>query len=642
MAGGEPAGAAGPVDPMAYRLNPEEAVNVAAGISSGAPAGPATQRPPAVPDYSRPAWWQRHPGRVWLLLLLPVVIYLGVFFLYPLLQILRESLFTPDFTLASYRRVFGEPTYLRLILNTLILSVQVTIGTLLIGYPIAVWLSRLRGRPFSVALAMVMLPLWTSALVRNYAWIIVLRRGGPVSNLVEALGMPAPHLLYNETTVLAGMIYTLLPYMVFTLYNSVRTIDMRLISAAQGLGASPARTFLKVFLPLSLPAVSAACLLVFVIAIGFFITPAMLGGGHVHMIAPEIDNQMNLLTDWGFGAALSVVLFVIIAAVMCVGIRAFDVETLGLTRTRGAQTETPGLAAEAARESDTQSAQILARPIATADRQRAYPRPLRAKGRWLLNGFSMAILVLLMLPVVVVAVSSFTASNFIAFPPRGWSLRWYQAVMDDPEWIAAALLSLKAASLSAILSVVLGTVAALSFVRGRFPGARALYALLLAPMIVPLIVMAVGVYFLFVKLHLLGSLWSFVLAYATQTTPIVMLVATSALRRVNVSLERSAMMLGASPLGAFFSVTLPTIWPALAAAGLFAFIHAFDDVVIAEFISGTTSQTLPKKMWVSLVYSIDPTISVVSTVFIVISAALLVCISVIQATARRHTAVSLG
>jgi putative spermidine/putrescine transport system permease protein len=242
----------------------------------------------------------------------------------------------------------------------------------------------------------------------------------------------------------------------------------------------------------------------------------------------------------------------------------------------------------------------------------------------------------LLLPVVVTAGSSFTATNYIAFPPRGWSLRWYRAVLDDPSWIDAALLSIKAAGLSALLAVVLGTVAALCFVRGRFFGGRALYLLLLAPMIVPTIVTAVGVYFLFIELRLLGSVWSFVLAYSVQTIPIVMLVATSALRRVSLPLERSAMILGASPIRAFFSVTMPAIWPALAAAGLFAFIHAFDDVVIAEFIAGTTTETLPKKMWVSLVYSIDPTISVVSTIFLAVSIVLLAAIGMTQMAGRRQ------
>ena len=184
--------------------------------------------------------------------------------------------------------------------------------------------------------------------------------------------------------------------------------------------------------------------------------------------------------------------------------------------------------------------------------------------------------------------------------------------------------------MTTLAAVALGTLASLCLVRGRFVGRQAVYVLVIAPLIVPTIILAVGVYFLFIKLHLLGSVWSFVLAYTVQTLPLVVLVVSSALRRVDVSLERAAVILGASPVRAFFTVTLPAILPAVLAAGLFAFIYAFDDVVIAEFIAGTTTATLPKKMWVSLLYSIDPTVSVVSTVSIVVAVLLLSVIGLVQ------------
>lgn len=582
--------------------------------------------------YAAPGWWQRRPDRMWLLLLLPVVVFLAVFFLYPLLKVLLQSVFTPRFSLSNYEKILGQPTYLSLIWNTIRISFEVAVGTLLIGYPIAAWLGRLRGAALSFGLILVMMPLWTSALVRNYAWIIVLRRGGPVSDAFEALGLGTPNLLYTEATVILGMIYTLLPYMVFTLYNSMRSIDRRLVSAAQGLGANPVQAFLRIYFPLSMPAVSAGFLLVFIIAIGFFITPAMLGGGHVEMIAPQIDVQMNLLTNWGFGAALSTVLFLIVAGVMAISIGVLDVEALGF------QKRSPPAVAEeapaAAGALDTAAARRLGPMAGQTVPANDYPRRAGTAGPALLWVFSLTILFVLFLPILVIAGSSFTASPYIAFPPQGWSLKWYQAVLGDRAWIDAAVLSLKAASLSAISAVVLGTLAALCLVRGRFAGRQGIYLLILAPMIVPTIVMAVGVYFLFIELRLLGTIWSFMLAYTVQGLPIVVLVVTSALRRVNVSLERSATILGASPIKAFFFVTVPAIWPSIVAAGLFAFIHAFDDVVIAEFIAGTTAATLPKKMWVSLVYSIDPTISVVSTVFVAVSIVMLVAVSAMQALGR--------
>jgi putative spermidine/putrescine transport system permease protein len=579
--------------------------------------------------YATARWWQRRPDRMWLLVLLPVVLFLFALFLYPLLKVLLQSVLTPHFSLANYRKILGEQTYLYLIWNTIRISFEVAIGTLVVGYPIAVWLNRLRDLALSFGLILVMMPLWMSALARNYAWIIVLRRGGPVSNFIESLGFGTPNLLYNEITVILGMIYTMLPYMVFTLYNSIRNIDGRLVIGARGLGANSFQAFLRVYLPLSMPAISAGFLLVFIVAIGFFITPAMLGGGHVQMIAPQIDTQMNMLTNWGFGAALSAILFLIVAVVMVLSISVFDVEALGF-QTRAAASVAEERVLSIARIDDT--AALRLGPMSNREllATRSFERVPLAVGPLVLTFFSLFVLGLLILPIVVIAGSSFTASPYIAFPPLGWTLKWYRAVFGDPSWIDAAILSVKAASLSAIFAVVLGTIAALCLVRGHFTGRQVLYILIIAPMIVPTIVMAVGVYFLFIELRLLGTIWSFVLAYSVQSLPIVVLVVTSALRRVNVSLERSATLLGAGPIRAFFSVTVPAIWPAIAAAGLFAFIHAFDDVVIAEFIAGTTNATLPKKMWVSLVYSIDPTISVVSTVFVALSILILTAVSVMQ------------
>lgn len=585
--------------------------------------------------YDRPNWWQDKPARLWLAILFPVVVFFCIFFLYPLLKIILQSVFSPQPTLRNYMRIFGDQTYLLLIWHTIRLSIEVTFATLLIGYPIAAWLSRIRGSLLAVALLLVMLPLWTSALVRNYAWIILLRRGGPVSDFVEAIGFDTPNLLYNEGTVLLGMVYTLLPYMVFTLYNSMRNIDTRLMAAAEGLGAKPLTVFFKVYLPLSMPAVSAASLLVFIIAIGFFITPALLGGGHVEMIAPQIDVQMNELTDWGFGAALSVVLFLIVAIVMMISIGFFDVEALGFEK-RGPSPVVGEEMVSSGTKLDMAAARRLSPMSPPGRATRAFSAPGLAIGPALHSGFSLLILVILILPILVIAASSFTASSYIAFPPQGWSLSWYRQVFGDPGWLDAAALSVKAASLSAVCAAIIGTITALCLVRGRFPGRQVFYLLVIAPMIVPTIVMAVGVYFLYIELRLLGTIWSFVFAYTIQSVPIVVLVVSSALRRVNISLERSATILGASPIRAFFSVTMPVIWPSVAAAGLFSFIHAFDDVVVAQFIAGTTVATLPKKMWVSLVYSIDPTISVVSTVFVAVSIVMLGIITLVQATASRR------
>lgn len=594
-----------------------------------------TRKPLSRNDFAKATLFQRNPSVAWLVLVTPVILYLLLFFAYPLGEMVLRSFFSPGFTLANYGRIFASDTYLILIWNTVRISLLVALAALACGYPIAVWMARLGGRMRGLAIALVALPLWTSALVRNYAWIILLQRDGPIAAIMGALGMRVPNLLYSQATVIFGMVYTLLPYMIFTLYNAMRSIDPRYVAAARGLGAHPFRAFVRIYVPLSMPAVSAGFLIVFVISVGFFITPAMLGGGHVDMIAPQIDTQMNTLVNWGFGAALSTVLFIIVVLVMAASVAAFDIEAFGFEkRPRSLPIGTDaGRSGPTQSSFDTTAAGRLLQPLPGPTKPgsiESYDRMPRPLGRLTLSVFSVAVLLVLLAPMIVIVGSSFTPTPYPMFPPPGLSLRWYQTVLGDSSWIAAAILSVKSASMTTLAAVALGTLASLCLVRGRFVGRQAVYVLVIAPLIVPTIILAVGVYFLFIKLHLLGSVWSFVLAYTVQTLPLVVLVVSSALRRVDVSLERAAVILGASPVRAFFTVTLPAILPAVLAAGLFAFIYAFDDVVIAEFIAGTTTATLPKKMWVSLLYSIDPTVSVVSTVSIVVAVLLLSVIGLVQ------------
>jgi ABC-type spermidine/putrescine transport system permease subunit I len=194
--------------------------------------------------------------------------------------------------------------------NTAKVATAVTAACLLIGYPLAYVMSRLRPNPQRLVLALVLIPFWISALVRNYSWIAILNRNGVVNSLLLSRGIiqePLP-LIYNMTGVLIGMTYVLLPFMVLTLYGAMRGIEDVYLRASASLGASTAMTFRRVFVPLSLPGVWAGCLLVFTIAIGFFITPAMLGGGRVPMIATVIESQVHDVLNWGLASALSVVL----------------------------------------------------------------------------------------------------------------------------------------------------------------------------------------------------------------------------------------------------------------------------------------------------------------------------------------------
>jgi ABC-type spermidine/putrescine transport system permease subunit I len=238
---------------------------------------------------------------------LPVA-FLLVLFLYPVARFLAVSV--EGGTLAHYDKALLDGLYLRVLLDTFRIALVVTAITLLLGYPVAWFLTAAPPRWAAVGLVFLILPFWTSVLIRTYAWSVILGRNGVINRaLLDAGLIDAPlRLLNNELGVLIGMVHVLLPYMVFPIYAVMRRQDPTLVLASAGLGASGVQTFLRVFLPLTVPGILAGTTLVFVLSLGFFITPAILGGGKVMMIAVLIEQQVRSLSNWPFAAALSAVL----------------------------------------------------------------------------------------------------------------------------------------------------------------------------------------------------------------------------------------------------------------------------------------------------------------------------------------------
>jgi ABC-type spermidine/putrescine transport system permease subunit I len=243
-------------------------------------------------------------------LLLPVFIYLGVLFIYPLLKMFLTSCFDPDFTLKHFIHMYKNPVYLKVIVSTLQLGFICTIFSLILGYPLAYLLYSVKPGVRNLLFILILLPFWTSLLVRTYAWMVILGRFGVINWFVNAIGLsstPIP-LLYNTFSVTIGMVHWLLPFMVFPIYSVMSGIDKDLTNAAYNLGATPVKAFIKVFFPLSLPGVGAGSLIVFILAIGFFVTPAILGGRKNTVISMLIENQVTVQFNWPFAAAVALVL----------------------------------------------------------------------------------------------------------------------------------------------------------------------------------------------------------------------------------------------------------------------------------------------------------------------------------------------
>ncbi len=260
-----------------------------------------------------PGSWLAAPAWLWMVL----------FFVFPLLIVFAYSFLSKgDYggvaapvTAASYVR-FLDPLYLRILLRSMVMAGLTAMVCLAMGYPLAYYIAVRGGRRKNTLLFLVVLPFWTSFLVRTYAWIFLLRDTGLINTILLRLGwieVPLP-LLYNDGAVLVGLVYGLLPLMVLPLYASIERLDRALLEAAADLGAAPATRWARVTVPLTRPGIYAGAVLVFVSALGSYLTPDLLGGGKSILIGNVIQNQFTTARDWPFGAAISLLLMAVVVA----------------------------------------------------------------------------------------------------------------------------------------------------------------------------------------------------------------------------------------------------------------------------------------------------------------------------------------
>lgn len=254
------------------------------------------------------------------LLALPALLWMGALFVLPMLMIailsfLKRGTYGQvvyEFTLNNYTRIF-DPLYGQIFWDTLVVAVLTTVFSILCGYPLAYYISRLEKSTQQIWLLLVMIPFWINFLVRSYAWVIILRSQGVINTFLQSLGIisePLP-LLYNSGSVLLGMVYTLMPFMVLPIYVSLEQMDRRKLEAAYDLGATPWKAFWHVTLPMTKTGVVTGSILVFVSSIGMFVVPDVMGGAKSALIGNVIQNQFLSARDWPFGSALSIVLMLL-------------------------------------------------------------------------------------------------------------------------------------------------------------------------------------------------------------------------------------------------------------------------------------------------------------------------------------------
>lgn len=240
------------------------------------------------------------------------------------------------------------------------------------------------------------------------------------------------------------------------------------------------------------------------------------------------------------------------------------------------------------------------------------------------------VLFFLMAPILAIVPLSFNSGQFLTYPLEGWSLRWYGDFLQSPEWIRAFKNSFIVGTCSAILATALGTLASLGLTRADFRGKGLVMAILLSPMIVPLVITGVGLYFFFAPLGLTASYTGLIMAHTALAAPFVVITVTATLRGFDFNLQRASASLGAGPATTFFKVILPLIGPGVASGGLFAFATSFDEVVVVLMIAGPEQRTVPREMFSGIRENISPTITAVATIMIVVSVLLLVALEYLR------------
>ena len=527
----------------------------------------------------------------WALFALPGVALLAVFFVYPAIHIMVRSVseFTPPEAggLDNFAWFFDSGTNVTILIRTLKTAFLVTALCLLVGYPYAYVMTIVGRRVRMVLLAALVIAEFSSLLVRSYAWVILLEANGPINDVLAAVGIGRVELTGTTTGVVIAMAQIFAPLMILPLYANMQGIDRRLLGAAQSLGASPFSAFRRAYFPLSLPGVLAGSLLVFVLTLGFFITPTLVGSPQNALVSQLVVTQVDQLLAFGRAGAMSVILLAItllLVAIVAFGSR----KRVELASGHGGG----GL-----------------------DEDVGWRRP----GRALLAAIAAFGAAWLVLPGLVVIPISFAGDASLEFPPESLSTRWYSNFFTDPAWTDAMLATFKVGVLTTIVATAIGTATAFGVVRGRFPGKAIVNALILSPMIVPLVVTAIAIYSVFLNWHIVGTALGLVAAHTVLALPFVVVTVGASLRSFDRRLEDAAASLGAGPWATFWRITLPGIRAGVLGGALFAFATSFDEVAVSLFLTTADFQTLPVQIFNGINRQIDPTIAVVSSLILALT-----------------------
>lgn len=583
----------------------------------------------------RPAWHRDF------LLGAPTVLFLLIMLVFPVGQLIWMSVSVDGrLSLELYARLFHSSVYLDVLWITLKIAGWTTLLAIVGAYPVAYLTSAAGARAKSSLLFWILLPFWTSFLVRMFSWIVLLGRNGVLNQLLKAAGVTdAPaDLLYNFGAVMVGMVHAMMPLAILTMISVMENIDRRLPRAALTLGARPGTAFWLVYFPLSMPGVAAAGIMVFVTSLGFFITPALLGGRRETMITQLIIDQVQQTMNWGFAGAISMLLLVAALIVFVI----YD-KLVGLSTLAGSGSAPAGRSSATRGPLRRAGYQLLGVLAALSDGLgRLLPRRLGSAasaedgGSKMLWMVVILILAFLTLPALLMIPISFTGGSGLDWPPRGFSLQWYNEVWESPTWMQATVRSLIVGAGTGFLAMLIGTPTAFLLVRSNIRWKAALLAFILLPIIVPRMITAVGIFYFFSKLNLVGSAAGLILGHTVVAIPYVVMTMMAVLKNYDTRLDQAAQSLGARPWQTMRYVTFPILGAGLLSSFLFAFVTSFDELTIALFVTGGLDSTLPKQFWDEVILSVSPTIAAVSSLLFVFIAVVIMAADRLRRRSADH------
>src|SRR5216684_1015331 len=494
-------------------------------------------------------------------LALPGVVFLVLFLLLPTAQMLSRSLFdkvTGALTLAAFARIWNGGPYLAVLSTTFSVAFWTTLLCLTLSYPLAYWLCCKSPRQQRIAMLFVLLPFWTSALIKNFSWLVLLGRNGIMAKIMASAGMTGgDQLLFSRTTVVFAMTHTLLPLAVVTMLPVMNQIDRRLPMAA-------------------------AILLVSAIA-------------------------MCMVYDRIFGLS---------------------------SVSEGSERQTsPGGLARLAGLAAARFAGLVFGAI-----EEFWKRNIRGlRGSAILSIYAWGVIAVLLVPIIAFVPMAFTRSTFLSFPPQGFSPQWFEQFMASPLWLGAMIRSFGIGLATAAITVVIASFAALGLARSRSRLAGAVFLLFLTPMVVPSIVIAIALFYLFAQVSLVATNLGIIIGHTVIATPVVFVILLATFKGHDWRLDAAASTLGASRAQTFWRVTLPLVKGGFAVGFVTGFLQSFEELTVALFIGGGIKTTLPKQMWDGILLQVSPVIAAASVVVLIVVIVMFAIIEVLQAHRSRSS-----